>query len=159
MTPSLVAWPFQKNSWQTSWRQPFPRVPSQHPPTPPLREVAMKGVTLAEEAAAEEPDPIGEPVEDPITSQTPSKGPTWREPLPNWFPGWGGCYIPPGQSLLLGRSLWSPEVPNGDLIARVLGEGWPSTNGWRNSCRFKIQGQNPHCQLGHWKLHGQWHHP
>ena len=36
--------------------------------------------------------------------------------------GGGKCYIPPGQSLLPGRSLQSPKVPNGDLVAKFQGK-------------------------------------
>ena len=115
----------------------------------PIKEVAVK--TAVEEAA-----PIGRSPEGPSTSQTPSKGPT-SQPEGNTHQidslGGGKCYIPLGQSLLLGRSLQSPKAPDGDLIARVLGKGWLGTEGQRNSYRFKMQDQSPHCQWGCWKLY------
>ena len=53
-------------------------------------------------------------------------------------------------SLQAGHCHWavlqSPKVPNGDLIAKILGKGWLDAKRHRNSYRFKTQGQSPHCQ-------------
>ena len=54
----------------------------------PIEEVAAEEVTLAEKAITEEAAPIGRPLEGPSTSQILREGPTRREHLPIWFPGW-----------------------------------------------------------------------
>ena len=135
--------------------QPETTAPGSDPPAStdsPVKEVATEEIILAEKVTAEEVASIWRPPEGPSTSQTLSGGPARREHLPFNSLGGGKCYIPPGQSLPLGRSLWSPTNPDGDLIVRVLGKGGPSTDGWRNNCRSNLQGQSPHHQLGHWKL-------
>ena len=102
--------------------------------------------------------PYWEASEGPSTSQTPSEGPTRREHLPIWFPGWREVLHPSRPVTATGQVPPIPGSPDRDLIARVLGEGGPSTNRWRNSCRSKIQGQSPCHQLGCWKPHSKRHH-
>ena len=115
----------------------------------PIEEAAVK-------VAKEEAVPVTRPLEEPSTSWTPNKESTRRNIHQIDSLGGGKCYIPQGQSLLPGRSLWSPKVPNRDLVAKVLGKGWLDTEGQRN--RFKTQGQSPHCQQGCWKPCSKWYH-
>ena len=145
----LVVWPFQRNPWLPSFRKLFLRAPSQHLPTPPLRRLLWRLLKRRQP-----------PLQDLQRSPVLLRSWTRSQPEGNIHQinslGGGKCYIPPGQSLLLGRSLWSPKVPNGDLIAKVPGKGWPDAKGQRN--RFKTQGQSPHCQQGCWKPCSKWYH-
>ena len=92
----------------------------------PIEEAAVK-VTKREAA------PAVRPAEGISTFQTPNEEPARREQSPNQFPGRKEVLHPPGQSLLLGRSLPSLEVPSRDLIVEVLGRRWFNAKGQMKS--------------------------
>ena len=121
----------------------------------PIKEVAAEEVTLAEEAAVKEASPIGRPPEGPSTSQTPSEGPTRREHSPIQFPGWRELLHPSRLVTAIGQVPLYPHESRLRPHSKSSGGRRASTNGWRNNCRSKLQGQSPHHQLGHWKLHGK----
>ena len=135
------AWPSQRNPQPPSWRKTTPESAQPASTNSPVEEAAMK---VAEEEAA----PIVRPPEEPSTSLDTE---TRSQPEGNIHQidslGGGKWSIPPGWSLLLGRSLQSLEVPNAETLYKSSGgkDGLMPKGRWRVN-KFKAQSQNPHCQ-------------
>ena len=120
-----------------------------------VEEAAMEEAIPVEEVAVEEAGPIERPQEEPSTSQIPSRESVRRGSSPIQFIGWREVLHP---SRLVNTARQTPPIPQESRWrphSKSSGEGEPNTKEQRSVCGLKVLIQSPHCQLGHWKLHGK----